>query len=231
MAHIRVSILVTEAPQFPIRDDLGSGNGMRPIPQWQLAPIAPGHTAWDKFEVDPATMNILARLRHVFSRPLASHLTTTDLHDLTCFVIHKLLLLPELSTEDSQPSAISDCLRCAMALYMLMIHGTTYYSHVDFANKIRARLKCRLEPMENTEFLSSSLGVWVVSVAMAAAIGTAYHQFFVDRVCVSARRLDLCTWDDVRVHLEDVLLVRRQHEGLLREPWEEVLESLAKQPW
>ncbi|KAF4974219.1 hypothetical protein FZEAL_8857 [Fusarium zealandicum] len=114
-----VSMLVTGVPQFPLQDDFGYGDGIAPIPQWSLAStgLNPQDTTLDGTDIDPALGDIFSRLRSIFHQPGASQLTDTELHDLTCFVVHKLLLLPPVSPMESRQSAISECLRSRRNLH------------------------------------------------------------------------------------------------------------------
>ena len=220
-------MLVTGAPQFQTQDDFGSGSGIDSIPQWQLASTDPDSQPrlLDDLDIDPAMSNILARLRNIFHQPRLSRLTSTELHDLTCFVTHRLLLLPPLSPTNSKRSAISECLRYALALYMLIIHGTTYYSHADLANTIILQLKTHLKALAEKKYVHGPLGIWVVSMGMAAAIGTTDHQHFMDQARTATIALRLHTWEDVLVGLESILWMRtEQLEEPFRQKWEEILK-------
>ncbi|TVY58737.1 hypothetical protein LCER1_G002042 [Lachnellula cervina] len=218
-----VSMLVTGAPQFQTQDDFGFGSGIVSIPQWQLAGLESEHMALDGLDVDPAMSNIISRLRTIFHEPRLSRLTSTELHDLTCYVSHKLLLLPPLSPANPIRSAISECLRYALALYMLILHGTTYYSHVDLASTVMIYLKTHLEALARMNYVHGSLGTWAISMGMVAGVGTKDHQWFMDQARMAQIAFGLQTWENVLVSLESILWMRTEQLELFRKKWREIL--------
>lgn len=224
----RISLLVTGGPQFQTQDDFGSGSGIDSILQWQMASMEPDlqEGTVDNLDVDPAVGNILTRLRRIFHQPQLSCLTTTELHDLTCFVVHKLLLLPPLSPADSKRSVTSECLRYALVLYMLTIHGTTYYSHHHLVYTILLQLKGYYMALSHSNYTHGPLEIWVSSVGMVASTSTTDYQWFIDRACAAAVALSLHTWEDVLTHLESVLWVRTQQDAVFREKWEEIFNKV-----
>ncbi|TFB05932.1 hypothetical protein CCMA1212_001362 [Trichoderma ghanense] len=233
-----VSMLVMEAPQFPTKDDAGDGDGISAIPQWQLA--STGAETQDEslrtLDITPSMNNILSRLRSIFHHhSWHSSLTNTQLHDLTCFVVHKLLLLPPFTDAISDADAIplrlaaSECLRYATALHMLIIHGTTYYSHVGLAKGIILQLRHHLLALQTkaaawtTDRAHSSLEIWALSVGMVATAGNGLHrnhEWFVDQARASAAALGVSKWDDVVPHLQAILWARMPQEELFRQEWE-----------
>ncbi|KAL6406993.1 hypothetical protein AUP68_09814 [Ilyonectria robusta] len=219
-----VSMLVTGTPQFQTQDDFGFGNGIGPILQWQLA-STPSEKIFDDLDIDPAVLDILIRLRNILHQPQLSRLTTTELHDLTCFVVHKLLLLPPLSPAMPKRAAISECLRYAMTLYMLAIHGTTYYSHAALASVIVFQLKSHLTTLAGTDYIYGPLGIWVLSIGMAATIGTMDHQCFKELAGSAATSVGLHSWEDILVRLESILWMRTRRDEVFRQGWEEILTS------
>lgn len=222
-------MLVTESPQFEIQDDSGTGTGIASSLQWQLALTGPNphDLTIDDIEIDPTIGNILTRLRNIFHHERISNLTNTDLHDLTCFVLHKLLLLSPLSSDNPKQSAVSECFRYAIALYMLTIHGTTYYSHDFLANNMILQLKGHIEPLLQTDYMRSSVGVWILSVGLAATVGTPHRKWFISQACTEAMVLGLQTWEDALVHLETVFWTRVPQEDRIRHKWEEILKVLS----
>jgi hypothetical protein len=190
----------------------GFESSIRPILQGRLASIATSpdsqlRTLGD-LDVDPALSNILAHLRDIFHQPRFSRLSSTELHDLTCFVMHRLLLLPPPSPANSKRSATSECLRYGLVMYMLIIHGTTYYSHADFANAIMLQLKAHLPALAQINYGHSPLRLWILSIGMAATISTKDQQWFTDQAHMAAMALNLGTWEDVIVQLENILWIR-----------------------
>ncbi|OTA07540.1 hypothetical protein A9Z42_0084420 [Trichoderma parareesei] len=227
-----------EAPQFPTKDDAGDGDGISAIPQWKLAltDAEPQVEFLDALDITPAMKDILSRLRRILHHSGHLSLTNTQLHDLTCFVVHKLLPLPpvtETSTyADANPLrlAASECLRCATALYMLIIHGTTYYSHFGLANAIIRQLRYHLVALHEAAAVSSVtahdhdlLKLWALSVGMVASVGNGLHidhEWFTDQARASAAALGARKWDDIVSHLQVILWARMPQEELFRQEWE-----------
>ncbi|KAK9415615.1 putative Zn(2)-C6 fungal-type domain-containing protein [Seiridium unicorne] len=195
-----VSMIVTGRPQFKVQDDSGSGEGIGPPLQWQLASTYPNPQATivDDMGIDSAMSNILSRLRTIFHQPQSRQLTNMELHDLTSFILHRLLLLPPSFPADPRRCALSESLRHALVLYMLTIHGTTYYSHADLAKTMLAQLKTHLEALAKIDYVQSPLTVWILSVGMAASIGTPYRQWFMAQTCIATEALNLRTWNDIK---------------------------------
>ncbi|OAA62941.1 Fungal transcriptional regulatory protein [Cordyceps fumosorosea ARSEF 2679] len=158
-----VSMLITGVPQFDTQDDDGNGDGISPIPEWS-ATLSSEHlpTALSEADVAPETWNVFARLYGVFRRPHAPPLAPLRLHELTCFVVHRLL-----SAES--PSALSECVRCATILYMLILQGPIYYSHAAMQHRTAARLVAHLP----ASAASGPLRLWLVAVGLVAAHGAA----------------------------------------------------------
>ncbi|KAH0499719.1 hypothetical protein TgHK011_006894 [Trichoderma gracile] len=235
-----VSMLVMEAPQFPTKDDAGDGDGISAIPQWQLATI--DAESQDELvgtlDITPAMNDILSRLRRILHYSWHMSLTNTQLHDLTCFVVHKLLLLPRfaetITDADAQANpvqlAASECLRYATALYMLIIHGTTYYSHAGLANAIIHQLRYHLVALleataatSTTDHGYSPLKIWALSVGMVASAGNGLNrdrEWFTDQARATAAALGVRKWDDVVSHLQAILWARMPQEELFRQEWE-----------
>jgi hypothetical protein len=226
----RVSMLVMGAPQFPAKDDFGHGDGISPIPQWQLASTdaeAPGRI-FDDLGINPALGGTLSRLKSIFQDPRHPNLTNTALHDLTNYVIHRLLLLPPLIDGNAIQSAASECLRYAAALYMLIIHGTTYYSHTNLAHIIILQLRYHLMILAGTSYMHEPHIIWALSVGMVSTIGGEGHQWFVNETSAIAETLDLKTWEDVLMRLQSILWIRVPQEELFHQTWNEVFEFVPK---
>lgn len=223
----RVSMLVMGAPQFPAKDDFGDGDGISPIPQWQLA-ASDAETSrgiFDDLNINPPLGSILSRLRTLFQDPRHSNLTNTALHDLTCYVIHRLLLLPPLIDGNPMQSAASECLRYAASLYMLIVHGTTYYSHAGLAHIIILQLRYHLMVLAGTSYMHEPHIVWALSVGMVSTIGGEGHQWFLNETHAAAETLGLKTWADALIRLQSILWIRMPQEELFHQTWNEVFEA------
>ncbi|KAJ3550272.1 hypothetical protein NM208_g61 [Fusarium decemcellulare] len=223
-----VSMLVTRAPQFPTQDDFGLGDGVGPIFQWLLVPtdLDPEDEAVFALDIDTALADILIRLRRLFHTPEDPSLSTTDLHDLTCFVVHRLLLLGPLVSENLTHSATSESLRHALALYMLIIHGTTYYSHADLANAIILQLRSHLTVSTRTGSIHGPLEIWILSVGLVSTTIAADRQWFADKAATAAKALNLHTWEDVLACLKTVLWLETQRGGMFRQQWAEIFTAM-----
>ncbi|THW81982.1 hypothetical protein D6D18_08560, partial [Aureobasidium pullulans] len=120
-----VSMLITGHPQFETQNDFGTGNGIPSIPEWHLD-LSTYHeypTALDGLLIDESVRNVFIRLHKVFERAQRIPISTTRLHDLTCYVIHRLLpTTSDLESLSSSPS--TECMRYAVVLYMFITHGT-----------------------------------------------------------------------------------------------------------
>ncbi|KAG7127753.1 hypothetical protein HYQ45_012395 [Verticillium longisporum] len=59
------SMLIMGHPQFETQDDAGIGDGIPPIPEWQLEPVGldDGHVDLAPYEIDYAVSNVVGRLR------------------------------------------------------------------------------------------------------------------------------------------------------------------------
>ncbi|EWY83780.1 hypothetical protein FOYG_13573 [Fusarium oxysporum NRRL 32931] len=217
-----VSLLVTGSPQYAIQDDLGIGDGVGPTLQWLLASsfLEIQDPVVDTLHLDREIADILTRLRGIFHQPNALSLLGTELHDLTCFVVHKLLLIPPL-TDSPQ----SECLRCAMTLYMLIIHGTTYYTHTELANSIIQRLKSQLQPLagKTGNVFLGSLQIWVLSVTIVSATDPTDIQWLIYAAKIAANVMGLQSWDDVVVHLQNILWLETERADVFRQQWEAIL--------
>ncbi|KAF2191369.1 hypothetical protein K469DRAFT_732760 [Zopfia rhizophila CBS 207.26] len=211
-----VSLIVMQSPQFPTQKDSGVGDGIAPISQWHEAATSlrdPVPPPLDNLDLDPAIGEILFRLRNLFHEPRRFDLSNTDLHDLTCFVLHRLLLWsPQSTHRDISPApAISECVRYAVALYMLIIHGPTYFSHARLQYNTTLQLRAHLEGSLASLLLSyGSLALWLLSVGMVASDGTPECHWFTTQAGTAISSF-VSIW-----------LKTQQAEYLFRQRWEEV---------
>jgi hypothetical protein len=222
-------MLIMGHPQFSTQDDVGIGDGLPPIPEWQFDATAlpDDFSALSSIDVDYAVRNVFIRLRHVFQRAQHIHFPTTRLHDLTCFVVHRLLL----STADPQSSPGTECMRCAIILYMFIIQGPTYYSYAVIMNTIVTRFMAQLQHLESTPRLHDSLDVWFLAVGMVASTGTSYYLWFMERARDVAASLQLGSWNDALVHVKNVLwLETLQGEEIFQLHWDAVLGTAHRGP-
>ncbi|KAJ5297419.1 hypothetical protein N7508_007668 [Penicillium antarcticum] len=219
-----VSMLIMGHPQFATQDDTGIGDGIPPIPEWQLGSTALSENLYDisDLNIGEEVNNVFIRLRNVFQWAQQIPLTSTRLHDLTCFVVHRLLLsAPGTDTANSSP--ITERIRYAMILYMFLVQGPTYYSHAVIMNTIVTRLLGHLNQLESTHRVYDSLDIWVLSIGMVASTGTANYPWFMERAGVLSVSLRLDNCDDILFHIKRVLWLEiLQGEKLFRPHWDTV---------
>ena len=209
-------MLIMGIPQFGTQDDEGFGDGISPIPEWQIeqttdltdVPLA-------GIDVEPMVWNIFARLYNIFRRAKRIPLPPTRLHDLTCFVVHRLLPLPASPAESG--SIVSDCIRCAIILYMLILQGPTYYTHASLLHKITSRLRLNLSDCA----ISAPLNLWLVAIGLVASHGTSYYALFQAKVRSLSTSLGLETWEVSSVHIKRILWLDAPHiESIFQSHWD-----------
>lgn len=215
-------------PQFSTQDDVGIGHGIPPIPEWQLdtAALNGDLSELGITGIDHDVRTVFIRLRNVFQRAQRIPFPTTRLHDLTCYVVHRLLLTTANPADLQPPSPITECIRYATILYMFVVQGPTYYSHAVIFNNMLARLTEHLKQLETTPRLYGALDAWLVAIGMVASAGTEHYQWFNERGSVVAAALQLGSWDDVFTCIKRVLwLETQQGEGIFRPHWDAVLSQ------
>lgn len=215
-------MLITGHPQFETQNDFGTGNGIPSIPEWHLD-LSTYHeypTALDDLLIDKSVRNVFIRLHKVFERAQRTPISTTRLHDLTCYVIHRLLpTTSDLENLSSSPS--TECMRYAVVLYMFITHGTTYYPHTFVLNRALVQFKIQLEQSESSPWLYDSFGIWLLAIGMVASTGTLRYQWFLERARTIATFLQLRSWDEVFVHIKGILwLETLQGEQSFRPHWD-----------
>lgn len=221
-------MLIMGHPQFETQDDFGIGDGIPPIPEWQFDSTAVDDQLFhlSTIEVDDSVKNVFNRLRNIFQRAGNILFPATQLHDLTCFVIHRLLLSAPATTTPPL-SRMTESIRYGIVLYMFIAQGPTYYSHAVILNTILIRFMEHLE--KSTPRIYDSLDVWFCAVGMVASSGTAHHRWFMNRARDIAAALQLANSSDTLVHIKTVLwLEKPQSEDLFRSHWDTIF-NLADQ--
>jgi hypothetical protein len=222
-------MIVMQSPQFTTQDDCGHGDGIVPIPQWLEAAEHVDESTMqllDTLGLDPTICDMLGRLRILLHRHNCLSLSTTDFHDLTCFVLHRLLdqTYNLAHCEDSHANTISESIRYATALYMLMTHGPTYYSHLGLQYTMTLQLKFHLERCLDLILCNTTpLAIWLLSVGMVASDGTSDYHWFTAKTKEIASALEIQTWENVLSSLREVLWMEKQRtETTYRESWARV---------
>lgn len=208
-------MLIMGHPQFNTQDDVGFGDGIPCIPEWQLDVSALEDTSeFNNMQVDYAVWNVFIRLRNVLQRAQQIPFSSTQLHDLTCFVIHRLLL--STSTQDNSTSTLSpvtETLRYGIIIYMLVIQGPTYYSHAVIMNTMTTRFMDHFKELESVPRAYDSLDVWLVTIGLFAATGTPQYEWFAERARIITASLQLSDLEEVFVHARSVLWLETSPGG------------------
>ncbi|KAJ6089946.1 hypothetical protein N7467_005162 [Penicillium canescens] len=220
-----VSMLIMGHPQFETQDDAGIGDGIPPIPEWQLDWIALSENLYDISDlgIDDEVRNVFTRLRNVFQWAQQIPFPTTRLHDLTCFVVHRLLLsTPGMDNTKSSP--ITECIRYTIILYMFLIQGPTYYPHAAMMDMIVTRLMGHLNQLESTHRVYDSLDIWILAIGMVASTGTTNYPRFKERARGLSTSLRLENCDDALFHIKRVLWLEiLQGENAFRPHWDSII--------
>jgi multisubunit Na+/H+ antiporter MnhF subunit len=205
-------MLVMGYPQFETQNDFGIGHDISPISEWQLEVPDSKYDALEPIDVDIdyEVRNVFFRLRNIFRRAERIPFPTTQLYDLTCFVVHRLLLtVPNVN--NVEPSLITECVRYALILYMFIVHGPTYYSHAVILNTMIMHLMEYFEQLSPTSRFDSPLDIWLVVIGMVSSTGTVHHQWFVRRAKLLAASIPLNNSDDVLTRIKDILWLETPH--------------------
>ena len=209
-------MLIIGVPQYETQNDDGSGDGISPIPEWSVTrSIDP--TALSEGDVAPDTWNVFTRLYGIFHRANRTPLPLLRLHDLTCFVVHRLLSPP---ASELPSSTNSDSIRCATILYMLILQGPIYYSHAAIMYKTAARLLMQLQGRAPSQ-ASGQLDSWLVAVGLVASHNTQSYEPFQDMVRSLSRVLGLQSWKEASSVVKSVLWLEAPHtEHVFQSHWD-----------
>jgi len=225
-------MLVMGHPQFKAQDDDGIGDGIPPIPEWRLdAHDADQSNDWlGGASIDSDLMSVFSRLCNIFQRAQSISLTSTRLHDLICFVLHRLLL-PLSETTPRHGSAATECIRYATVLYLFIIQGPTYYTHAVLFNTIISRLVENLNCSESLPGTESSLTVWLLTVGLVASNGTVHHDWFTQQIRDLASSLQISHWEDALLHMRQLLWLDTPHVvSLFRPHWDAAVNTACPLP-
>ncbi|KAL2162893.1 hypothetical protein VTH06DRAFT_6729 [Thermothelomyces fergusii] len=223
-----VSMLIMGHPQFETQDDTGAGNGIPPIPEWQLGSPAICEALFEPAspDVDDAVKQTFLRLRNVFQRAKQTPLTAIALHDLACFVIHRLLPPTDDVASHIKASPLTECVRYATILYMFMAQGPTYFTHAVIFNRVLDRFVESFRLRRPRQNYDSVLDVWFLTVGLAAAHRTPHYPWFVGRAAAAVEALRLGSWDHVADRVKGVLWLDTDRvEALFRPHWDAVLRT------
>lgn len=212
-------MLIMGHPQFETQDDAGIGRGIPPIPEWQLSSL----TVQDPPElrglnIEEEVRNVFIRLRSIFRAAERMPFTSTQLHDLTCFVIHRLL-------RTRHTTLLTECIRSATVLYMFIIQGPTYFSHGVIFNDILNRLTEHLQQRDLTQHTHDPIDIWFCAVGMVASIDTPHYPWYLERAGAAIASLHLNVWEDVFIRIKCFLwLETQQGENVFRPHWGTILK-------
>ncbi|EOA83654.1 hypothetical protein ACJQWK_00386 [Exserohilum turcicum] len=226
----RVSLVLMQTPQFSVQNDHRCGDAIAPIQQWTEVDNVSHQELPECFvglDLEPVLSDVVLRLRNILNTSRQSDLSTTDLHDLANFILHRLCSLEPLNHQSFQVSPLSECLRYAVVLYMLIIHGPTYFTHAHLQLNLVSKLRARLEDTPDPVSVGhASIALWVVSVGLVASADTPDGLWFHGQAQALGGYSDLHTWTDILPHLEQVLWSgNHAAEAMFRQRWEAVLNA------
>lgn len=220
-------MLIMGHPQFRTQDDFGIGDGIPPIPEWQIEPTFI-HSDLDEnldMEESNEVMNVFVRLRNVFQKANRGPFPNTQLHDLTCFVVHRLFL----STAGASISELSptvECIRYAIILYLFIVQGPIYYPHEVMLNAMVAKLKENIEQRNHKTHEPASLDFWLIAIGMVASTGTSQYEWFSKKATTIAGSLHMESAQEVLDRIKGVLwLDKPQSEYIFSVQCERFLTS------
>ncbi|KAG9846555.1 hypothetical protein KCU98_g6326, partial [Aureobasidium melanogenum] len=212
--------------EFDTQDDLGVGDGISPISEWHLIQPLSGPGDIGDFTLDEPVANVFHRLRNLSLTAQQLPLSTTKLHDLACFVVHRLLP----TNSDflcSTSSSTTEVMRYALILYMLIIHGTTYYPHTFVLNQGLAQFVKHYEQSELVFYTQDALRVWLLAVGMVASIGTSHYRWLSGKARTTAASMQMRTWDEVFKHVKSILWFgMAPGESGFRPHWDAIFNTL-----
>ncbi|EAT91526.1 hypothetical protein SNOG_00031 [Parastagonospora nodorum SN15] len=215
------------SPQFATQDESGHGDGIAPTPLWQAVRCHPSVSSLlYTLDLDPGVNDILCRLQMLFHEPEQFPMCTTEFHDLICFVLHRLLEPNSESRFHDNPAAqsTSECVRFATALYLLIVHGPTYFSHAGLQYKLTTQLKAHLENYAELFVQGNSndsLALWILSIGMVATSGMPDYQWFTNQLADRAFMLGSQTWEDALSHVRNILWIPKQQiEDIFQRHWQ-----------
>lgn len=195
-----------QSPQFST-DNHGDAEGLPAISQWYkssfdtacpYSPFLPG------LEVEEDILFIMTRLKDILHQDDMGSLSSNEFHDLTCFVMHRLLELSGPTT--ARRSSVSESIRLALALFMLTIHGPTYFSHAHLHQNLVSQLKDQAQnSLDVLIRRNESLALWILFVGMANAYGSSGYLWFYQKAHLLIKDTTLITSESMRSKLREVL--------------------------
>jgi hypothetical protein len=222
-------MLIMDHPQFETQDDFGIGDGIPPIAEWQIEPAFTYNDLHENLNMEgpDEVINVFMRLRNVFQRANRGPFPNTQLHDLTCFVVHRLLFSTAGASESiPKLSPTTECIRYAIILYLFIVQGPIYYPHDVMLNNMIAKLINNLEQRNRTSPEPESLDVWLIAVGMVASTGTSLYEWFSNKAPETASRLYMKSAQEVLDCLKGVLwLDKPQTEFIFNEQCEGFLSA------
>ncbi|KAJ5975472.1 hypothetical protein N7481_009179 [Penicillium waksmanii] len=201
-----VSMLIMGHPQFGTQDDFGIGDGIPPIPEWQIEPTFVYNDLDENLDMEGGdeVMNVFVRLRSVFQRANRGPFPNTQLHDLTCFVVHRLLI-STAGASISELSPTAECIRYAIILYLFIVQGPIYYPHEVMVNVMVAKLIENLEQRSHKSHEPASLDFWLIAVGMVASTGTSQYEWLSKQATTIAGSLHIESAQEVLDRIKSVL--------------------------
>lgn len=175
-----------------------------------------------KVDVEPQTWNTYLRLYSTFYHGKTKPLTPTRLHDLTSFVIHRLLAT-SLEPSETPTMTLSNCLARAIILYLLILQGPIYYTNAFMSSRTISQLLPHLAK-RTMSLTHASVDLWVAAVGLVASYGTPHYVLLQERVRLVSSFLHLAAWEDASSRIKDVLWLETPHmESVFQSHWDVAL--------
>lgn len=230
----RVALLVTGYPQFQLHDDTCySEEATLTNNTKETNTRVHDELDFAAMDIDPAVASVLTRLRDTLHRggtqatPNNSTISSiSDRQDVASLAIHRLLLITPCPVEMDSDSAItSETIRYGASIFMFIVHGPTYYSHLSILKELVCKLKSCLTSMLAAQGSHPTLMLWLVSVGMISSIGTQENEWFIFQASIISLKLGYWKWEDVETSLKRVLW----HDGtagtMFQQAWRPILDS------
>lgn len=177
--------------------------------------------------VESELSNILLDIRYLcrkFFNPAEKESVSTDeassCHSRVCIILQRLLQVPLLSKPESEEAKISECCRCAAAIYIFLPFENHYPDPRIMINSLLHKLKSNLGSIVQ-RLESSPLLPWFLSVGGVAAEDLPERDWFVGHLGDVMNAFGLKIWPALRDCLTMVLWKAKVCDGPFLRLWDE----------
>ncbi|KAG9246865.1 hypothetical protein BJ878DRAFT_250331 [Calycina marina] len=222
-----VSMLVRQSPQFDRDEDFENVHGINPLPTQHLSTEMMSLVMLSDLidmDLDMELKEVIINIRIVFrhSQLSTTPLSTVELQDLVGFVLHSILRLPH----SDHAATLTECVRAALAIYMILLHGSTYYSHTAMLATIVLQLQRQLDGFLPTSAIPDALHIWLCSMGLVGSMGMDTHNWFAEKCLAASAVIIGIKWSAVIALLEEVVwLPDTMCDTMFHQAWLSILES------